>query len=140
MIGQALLFSTAVAAGIAFSEATEAASDNSACPAFVAGEWYNPDPELHDLSSIELEVSCEYQSPYIKARVKTSCRPRDCSWGWSDGYLHHSGLILLEYGGIFKSQRLNVRPGQNRLEVFMKTTVHGNESKNLQRNFILLRD
>ncbi|MDD7909753.1 MULTISPECIES: hypothetical protein [Pseudovibrio] len=141
MIGLTLILTILVATSFLVADTDSVhATERGQCPTHIAGEWYNPEAELHDLSRMHLKVDCTGSAPEISARVQTSCRPRDCSWGWSDGLLHQSGIMLFQYGGIFKSQHLNVLPGQDRLEVHMKTSVHGDESKNLKRNFILLRD
>ena len=104
------------------------------------GVWENPQAQLKDLSRLEIEGECVEERLVVRARAFTSCSPRDCKWGWSDGQRSFSGALTFRFGGFFKAKQVEVRPMGARIQAYVLTENHDPTISDITRSYLLVRE
>ncbi|SDR23774.1 hypothetical protein [Pseudovibrio sp. Tun.PSC04-5.I4] len=103
------------------------------------GNWENPKAALNELTSVEVEGYCIDDKLAVRARVYTSCSPRDCKWGWAPGQLSFSGVLTFRFGGFFKAQHVELRPMGQRIQAYVRTESHDPTIQTKTRSYILVQ-
>lgn len=87
------------------------------CPLPEDGTWINSEAKPKQISRVEVQSRCENEQVFVRARAFTSCIPRDCKWGWTQGELRSDGAIMVLLTGFFSSKQLTMKAFGDVLDV-----------------------
>lgn len=109
------------------------------CPIPEHGIWVNPDTEPKEISRIEVESRCANNQVYVRVRAFTSCSPRDCKWGWTEGAMRSDGAVQALLVGFLSSKQLTLKAFGDLLDTQVTNIVNDQsvapvkKTHNLQR-------
>ena len=61
---------------------------------------------------------------HVRVRAFTSCVPRDCKWGWTQGELDSTGRIKVLLIGFLSSKQLSLKAFSDLLDVQVISIVN----------------
>ncbi len=89
----------------------------------IAATWINDDARVKEVSSIEIEHFCPSSSTFgeWRARLKTRCHPRDCTWGWTTAKQTDPTTLRASFQGFYTTIFLTMRFSAGSLLVEMES-------------------
>ncbi len=115
--------------------------DASACGrSFYEGSWNNIRQEEKTLSKFEIKENCNRNTgeKSFSIRAFESCRPKNCSWGWTEGILQNG-----KFYAIFKTfsaeRRVEIIKQGFRLRSRVTIDYISENRKDTVRDYILIK-
>jgi len=128
-----------LAAGFLLVSAVPSLAQRIYCPIPEDGVWVNPDAAPKEISRVEVESRCQDEEVYVRVRAFTSCIPRDCKWGWTEGEMRSDGAIQVLLIGFLSSKQLTLKAFGDMLDTHVVNIVNDLSEPRTDMTFNLRR-
>ncbi|WP_321343490.1 hypothetical protein [Breoghania sp.] len=116
-----------------------AQAETIACFIEATGTWVNPKARPGDVTTVEIQSHCEGGDLVHRVRVKTKCAPRDCTWGWTKGYVER-GRFVASFSTFSAHRLIEMQVAGDNALIYVSNDYHNARRQDENASFRLKRD
>ncbi len=115
------------------------ARQDDACVQPETGVWTNANASGKQIARIEVDTTCPGGTIYYRVRVFVKCAPRDCKWGWTDGFRQSNGRLVADFPGFFAAKHVEMSVAGDRMHTNSTDSFHDRRRPDQHQSAILRR-
>ncbi|WP_319772347.1 hypothetical protein [Breoghania sp.] len=116
-----------------------ARAETIACFIEATGNWVNPKARPGDVSRVEIQSHCKDSQLLHRVRVKTKCSPRDCTWGWTRGYVER-GRFVASFSTFSAHRIVEMQVAGDNAIIYVSNDYHNARRQDENASFRLRRE